>query len=48
MILVIYLEKEGNDLLAPYTNQIENLSVDDPLEISHESFNKLDFFKKMV
>ena len=35
--LIYLFRKEGNDLLAPYTNQIENLSVDDPLEISHES-----------
>ena len=35
--LIFLFRKEGNDLLAPYSNQIEILKENDPLEISHES-----------
>ena len=36
-ILIYLFRKEGNDLLAPYSNQIKSLDRNDPLEISHES-----------
>lgn len=35
--LVFLFRKEGNDLLAPYSNQIPILAESDPIEISHES-----------
>lgn len=35
--LVFMFRKEGNDLLAPYSNQIATLAENDPIEISHES-----------
>ncbi len=35
--LIDLFRKQGNDLLAPYSNQSPNLVKEDPLEISHES-----------
>ena len=35
--LIFPFRKEGNDLLAPYSNEVENLNKNTALEISHES-----------